>query len=184
GAGLLRGVWSLEAMMALVPKGMIPRAEEVNMDWRVLLFALGASILTGVISALAPALQTLRVDVIRNLKEGAGKAGADVARGRLRSVLIVVEVALALTLTVGAGLLLRTFANVRGVEKGFDARNTLIFYISPRGQKYDTVAKMNDLYRRALESFRGLPGVEAAALTNQLPLDGQFNMPYMLASQS
>src|SRR5262249_41172763 len=63
--------------------------------------------------------------------------------------------------------------------------NTLTFYISPRGQRYDTVAKMNDLYRRALERFRSLPGVETAALTNQLPLDGQFNMPYyMLAGQS
>ena len=184
GAGLLLAVWSLEAMMALVPKGMIPRAEEVNIDWRVLLFALGASLLTGVISGLAPALQTLRVDVIRNLKEGAGKAGAEVARGRLRGALVVVEVALALTLSVGAGLLLRTFANLRGVEKGFDARNTLTFYISPRGKGYDTVAKLNDLYRRALERFRSLPGVEAAALTNQLPLDGRFNMPYMLAGQS
>jgi predicted permease len=181
-AGLLLAVWGLEGMMALLPKDMIPRADEINIDWRVLLFALGASILTGVISGLAPALQTLRVDVIRNLKEGAGKTGANVARGRLRSVLVVVEVALALTLAVGAGLLLRTFANLRGVEKGFDARNTLTFYISWRGQRYDTVAKMNDLYRRALERFRSLPGVEAAALTNQLPLDGQFNMPYMLAA--
>jgi len=183
-AGLLLAVWGLEGMMALLPKDMIPRAEEINMDWRVFLFALGASILTGVISGLAPALQTPRVDVIRNLKEGAGKTGADLSRGRLRGVLVVVEVALALTLAVGAGLLLRTFANLRGVEKGFDARNTLTFYISPRGQRYDTVAKMNDLYRRALERFRSLPGVEAAALTNQLPLDGQFNMPYMLAGQS
>jgi predicted permease len=184
GAGLLLAVWSLEAMMALVPKGMIPRAEEVNIDWRVLLFAFGASLLTGVISGLAPALQTLRVDLIRNLKEGAGKAGAEVVRGRLRGALVVVEVALALTLTVGAGLLLRTFANLRGVEKGFDARNTLTFYISPRGKGYDTVAKLNDLYRGALERFRSLPGVEAAALINQLPLDGRFNMPYMLTGQS
>jgi predicted permease len=124
------------------------------------------------------------VDVIRNLKEGAGKTGADVARGRLRGALVVVEVALALTLTVGAGLLLRTFANLRGVEKGFDARNTLTFYISPRGENYDTVAKMNDLYRRALERFRSLPGVESAALTNQLPLNRWFNLPYRLAGQS
>jgi putative ABC transport system permease protein len=183
-AGLLLAVWGLEGTMALLPKDMIPRAEEINMDWRVLLFTLGASLLTGVISGLAPALQTLRVDVIRNLKEGAGKTGADVARGRLRGALVVAEIALALTLTVGAGLLLRTFANLRGVEKGFDARNTLTFNISPRGQRYDTVAEMNELYRRALERFRSLPGVEAAALTNQLPLDGQFNMPYMLAGQS
>src|SRR5262249_5422289 len=141
-------------------------------------------LLTGVISGLAPAVQTLRVDVIRNLKEGAGKTGADIARGRLRGLLVVAEVALALTLTVGAGLLLRTFSNLRGVEKGFDARNTLTFGISPRGKNYDSVAKMNDLYRRALERFRSLPGVETAALTNKLPLDRWFNLPYHLAGQS
>src|SRR5262249_26334181 len=88
------------------------------------------------------------------------------------------------TLTVGAGLLLRTFANLRGVEKGFDARNMLTFYISPRGENYDTAPKMNDLYRRALERFRGLPGVESAALTNQLPLNRWFNLPYRLAGQN
>jgi putative ABC transport system permease protein len=180
GAGLLLAVWGMDGMIALVPKDMIPRVEEINVDWRVLLFALGGSILTGVISGLAPALQTLRVDVIRNLKEGAGKTGADVARGRLRGVLVVVEVALALTLAVGAGLLLRTFANLLGVEKGFDERNTLTFYISPRGEKYNSVANTNDLYRRALDRLRSLPGVEAAALTNQLPLNRWFNMPYMM----
>jgi predicted permease len=184
GAGLLLAVWGLDAMMALLPKDMIPRVKEINIDWRVLLFALGASILTGVISGLAPALQTLRVDVIRNLKEGAGKTGADAMRGRLRNTLVVVEVALALTLTVGAGLLLRTFANLRGVDKGFDERNVLTFYIRSRGEEYDTVAKMNDFYRRALERLRSLPGVEAAATTNILPLNEQFNMPYMLAGQS
>src|SRR5262245_38273630 len=183
-AGLLLAVWGLEGMVALIPRGMIPRADEINMDWRVLLFALGASILTGVISGLAPALQTLRVDVNRNLKEGAGKTGADVTRGRLRGALVVVEVALALTLTVGAALLLRTFANLRGVEKGFDARHTLTFEILPKGKNYDTVAKVNDLYSRALERFRSLPGVEMAALTNKLPLDRWFNLPYRLGGQS
>jgi putative ABC transport system permease protein len=182
-AGLTLAVWGLDAMLALVPNGMIPRVEEVSVDWRVLVFTLGASLLTGVISGLAPALQTLRVDVIRNLKEGAGKTGAEVARGRMRGALVVAEIALALTLAIGAGLLLRTFANLRGVDKGFDARDTLTFYISPRGKRYDTVAKMNDLYRRALERFRSLPGVESAALTNQLPLDRWFNLPYMLAGQ-
>jgi predicted permease len=183
GAGLLLAVWGMEAILAMIPQGMLPRAGEVNMDWRVLVFALGASLLTGVISSLAPALQTLRADVNRNLKEGAGKTGAELTRGRLRGALVVVEVALALALTVGAGLLLRTFANLRGVETGFEARNTLTFNVSPRGKNYDTVAKMNDLYRRALERFRSLPGVEAAALTNRLPLDGWFNLPYRLPQE-
>jgi predicted permease len=183
-AGLLLAVWGLEAMMALAPKDMIPRAGEVQVDWRMLLFAVGSSVLTGVLSGLAPALQTLRVDVLRNLKEGVGRTGANASRGWLRNALVVIEIALALTLAIGAGLLLRTFANLHGVDKGFDARNMLTFYISPRGERYKTLANTNDLYRRALERLRSLPGVEAVAVTNKLPLDRWFNMPYRLAGQS
>lgn len=183
-AGLLLAWWGLRVMLTLVPDGMIPRAEEISLDWRVLAFALGTSLLTGVIFGLAPALQSVRVDVNQRLKDGARRAGAGVARGRLGSVLVVVEVALALALTVGAGLLIRTFANLRGVEPGFQARDLLTFSIAPRGKNYDTVAKTGDFYRRALERFGSLPGVEAAALTNKLPLDSQYNLPYKLAGQT
>jgi putative ABC transport system permease protein len=183
GAGLLLAVWGLEGILALVPQGLLPRVREVSVDWRVLLFALGASLLTGVVAGLAPALQTLRVEVNHALKEGAGRTGAELGRGRLRGVLVVAEIALALVLTVGAGLLLRTFANLRGVEPGFEARNTLSFQVSPRGKNYDSVAKLNELYRRALERVRSLPGVEAVAVTNKLPLDGWFNLPYRLPQE-
>jgi predicted permease len=182
--GLLLAIWGLDAMRTLLPEGMIPRADEISLDWRVLAFCLAVSLLTGIVFGLAPALQMLRVDVNGALKEGASKIGASSARGRLRSVLVVVEVALALALTVGAGLLLRTFANLRSVEPGFEARNLLSFQISPRGKNYDTVEKINDLYSRGLDRFRGLPGVEAAAVTNKLPLDRWLNMPYRLAGQS
>jgi putative ABC transport system permease protein len=182
--GLLLAIWGLDAMRTLLPEGMIPRADEISLDWRVLAFCLAASLLTGIVFGLAPALQMLRVDVNGALKEGASKIGAGSARGRLGSVLVVVEVALALALTVGAGLLLRTFANLRSVEPGFEAQNLLSFQISPRGKNYDTVAKINDLYLRGLERFRGLPGLEVAAVTNKLPLDQWFNLPYKLVGQS
>jgi predicted permease len=183
-AGLLLAISGLNAMLALVPEGMIPRVGEINLDWRVLVFALGASLLTGVIFGLAPALQLLRVDVNHALKEGLCRTEAEAGRGRLRSVLVVVEVALALALSVGAGLLLRTFVNLHGVDPGFEARNVLTFEISPRGKSYDSVAKLNDFYRRALERFSSLPGVETAALTNKLPLDAQYNLPYKLMGQT
>jgi putative ABC transport system permease protein len=182
--GLLLAIWGLDAMRTLVPEGMIPRADEISLDWRVLAFCLAVSLLTGIVFGLAPAWRLLRVDVNSALKEGASKIGAGSARGRLRSTLVVVEVALALALTVGAGLLLRTFANLRNVEPGFEARNLLSFQISPQGKKYDTITKINDLYSRGLERLRGLPGVEAAAVTNKLPLDRWINMPYRLAGQS
>ncbi|MEK6299416.1 MAG: ABC transporter permease [Acidobacteriota bacterium] len=182
--GLLLARWGVGAMLALVPEGVIPRTGEINADWRVLAFTLGASLLTGIIFGLAPALQTLRVDVNHVLKEGTGRTGVGTAHGVLRGVLVVVEVALALALTVGAGLLLRTFTNLRRIEPGFEARNVLTFQLSPRGTNYDTVAKLNDFYRRVLEGLGGLPGVEAVALTNRLPFDSQFNLPYRLAGQS
>jgi predicted permease len=183
GAGLLLAVWGLDAMLALLPADLLPRAGEIRIDGRVLAFALGASLLTGLLASLAPALQTWRVDATDRLKEGAGQTGADAARGRLRSALVVAEVALALTLTMGAGLLLRTFANLRGVAPGFETRHTLSFELTARGANYDTVAKINDLYGRAGERFRALPGVEAVAVTNKLPLDAWFNLPFRLAGE-
>lgn len=182
--GLLLAIWGLNVMRTLLPEGMIPRADEISLDWRVLSFCLATSLLTGILFGLAPAWYMLRLDLNGALKEGASKIGAGRARVRLRGVLVVVEVALALALTVGAGLLLRTFANLRSVEPGFEARNLLSFEISPRRNNYDSVAKINDLYSRGLERFRGLPGVEAAAVTNKLPLDRWLNMPYRLAGQS
>ena len=109
GTGVLLAVWGLKAMLALVPANMLPRAGEIDLDARVLAFALGVSVITGIIFSLAPALQTSRVDVNDALKEVNGKASAGVMPGSLRGALVVVEVALALILTIGAGLLLRTF---------------------------------------------------------------------------
>jgi predicted permease len=182
--GLLLARVGVSAVLILAPPGVIPRAREINLDWRVLTFTLGATFLTGLIFSLAPALQLLRVDVNHALKEGVGRSTAEIGRGRLRSVLVVVEVALALALSIGAGLLLRTFINLYGVNPGFEARNVLTFELSPRGKNYDSVAKLSDFYRRGLERFSALPGVETAALTNKLPLDTQFNLPYKLMGQT
>lgn len=181
--GLMLARLLVGALLALAPIGVIPRDSEINMDWRALAFTLGASVVTGIIFSLAPALQMLRIDVNDTLKEG-GRSGAETGRGRLRSALVVVEVALALALSIGAGLLLRTFINLYRVDPGFEARNVLTFEISPRGENYDSVPKLNVFYHRALETFSALPGVETAALTNKLPLDAQFNLPYKLMGQT
>ena len=125
--GLLVARFGVSAVLALAPLGVIPRASEIRLDWRVLAFTLGASVFTSLIFSLAPALQMMRVDVNHALKEGLGRTGAASGRGRLRSGLVVVEVALALALSIGAGLLLRTFVNLYGVDPGFEARNVLTF---------------------------------------------------------
>ena len=159
-AGLLLAVLGVDLLVVVIPKGLIPRAQETSLDWLVLAFTLVTAVATGLIFALAPALQAARVDVNLGLKESAGRGLA--GRGRLRSVLVVAEVALSLVLLTGAALLMRTFANLRQVDPGFDARNVLTSEIAPNGAKYDTTAKNADFFRRALERIKSLPGVEAA----------------------
>ncbi|HEX8686692.1 MAG TPA: FtsX-like permease family protein, partial [Pyrinomonadaceae bacterium] len=142
---------------------------------RVMAFTLGAAVTTGILFGTAPAWQARKVDVNASLKESPGKGAS--ARGRLRGALVVAEVALSLVLLVGAGLLIRTFANLLGVTPGFDPRNVLTFQVDLNGERYDTAAEATAFYRDALERIGRLPGVEAAAITNKLPLDWQFNMP-------
>ncbi len=172
--GLLLAVWGTDLLVAAVPENIISRPSEVSFDWRVLAFAFSAAIGTGVLFGLAPGLQAARVDVNASLKEGAGKGAGGAARGRLRGALVVIEVALSLVLLVGSMLLIRTFANLRGVAPGFDPRNVLTFQVALNGERYDTTHEAAAFYRDALQRIRSVPGVEAAAVTNVLPLEAQF----------
>ncbi|MGH9766850.1 MAG: ABC transporter permease [Blastocatellia bacterium] len=183
GMGLLIAVWGVEALTALLPQGLIPRSGEIGFDWRVLGFTLGAAVITGLIFALAPAFQAARVDVNHALKEGGGKGAIGGERGRMRSALVVAEIALALALLAGAGLLIRTFANLRQVDPGFDPGNVLTFEVAPNGNQYETTAQNTDYFRRALERIGSLPGVESAAVTSNLPLGAWLNFGVGLAGK-
>jgi putative ABC transport system permease protein len=175
-AGLLLASWGTEALAAFIPADLIPRTGEISVDSRVLLFALGAAVLTGLIFALAPALNAARVDVNHALKQGGGRGAIGDDRGRMRSALVVSEIALALVLLIGAGLLIRTFVSLRHVDPGFDSQNVLTFEVAPNGQQYDSTAKHVDYARRALERIKSMPGVEAAAVTTNLPLSRWLNL--------
>jgi putative ABC transport system permease protein len=175
-AGLLLASWGTEALVAFLPADLIPRSGEINFDWRVLTFALSAAVLTGLIFALAPAVKAARVDVNHALKQGGGKGAIGDDRGRMRSALVVSEIALALVLLIGAGLLIRTFVSLRRVDPGFDPRNVLTFEVAPNGQQYNTTAKHVDYSQRALERIKSLPGVEGAAVTSNLPLGRWLNL--------
>lgn len=179
-AGLLLAVWGTDVLIAMLPRGLLPGISDIRVDWRVLAFAAGASIATGVLFGLAPAWQARNVDVAKALKENAGRGGT--ARGRLRGTLVTGEVALSLVLLVGAGLLIRTFVNLMGVSPGFDPRNVLTCQIALNGERYDTTNEAAAFYRDALERINRLPGVEAAAVINKLPLDWQFNLPIFFPS--
>jgi predicted permease len=180
-AGLLLAVWGTELLLKMTPEGLLSNMTDVRLDWHVLTFASGAAILTGLLFGLAPAWQALKVDVNTTLKENAGRGTT--GRGRLRGALVVAEVALSLVLLVGAGLLIRTFANLRGVAPGFDPHNVLTFQLILNGERYKAASETAAFYRDALERIRRLPGVEAAAVTNRLPLDWQFNMPVVFPDQ-
>ncbi|HKC64430.1 MAG TPA: FtsX-like permease family protein, partial [Pyrinomonadaceae bacterium] len=177
-AGLLVAIWGTELLTRLIPQDFLPRVAEISMDWRVLLFAFAASVLTGLLFGAAPAWQARKVDVNTALKESASKGGT--ARGRLRGLLVVAEVSLSLVLLVSAGLLVRTFTNLLGVTPGFDPHNVLTFQINLNGERYNTTDKSAAFYRDALERISHLSGVESAAATNKLPLDWQFNLSIFL----
>ncbi|HVQ38012.1 MAG TPA: ABC transporter permease, partial [Pyrinomonadaceae bacterium] len=180
-AGLLLALWGTQVLLAAVPRRLIERADEVSFDWRVLAFTFGAAIVTGLLFGLAPVFQSRRIDVNTALKESGRRGGG--TRGRMRGVLVVTEVALSLVLLVGAMLLARTFANLRGVTPGFDPNNVLTFQVDLKGDRYKTTNQAWAFYEAGLERMRSLPGVEAAAVTNILPLSAQFNMPVAPANR-
>jgi putative ABC transport system permease protein len=180
-AGLLLAVWGTELLTALAPEDLLPRFTVIGLDARVLAFAFVTALATGLLFGLAPAWQARKVDVNTSLKEAGGRGGS--ARGQLRGALVVAEIALSLLLLIGAGLLLRTFANLLNVSPGYDPRNVLTCQIALNGERYDTTAEAAQFFQTALERIRRLPGVEVAALTNKLPLDWQFNMPVAFADQ-
>jgi putative ABC transport system permease protein len=187
-AGWLLAAWGTELLVAAMPPGLLARVSEISydwraggisFDWRVLAFTCGVAVVTGLLFGLAPAWQARRVDLNSALKEGGDKGSSGAGRGRLRSALVVAEVALSLVLLVGATLLMQTFVNLRGVEPGFDPRGVLTFQVSPGGERYDTAAKTADFYRAAIERIRAVPGVESAAVTSTLPIASRFNMPFV-----
>lgn len=181
--GTLVAVWATALLRTLIPEGLIPRAEEIGFDWRVLAFTAAAATATGIIFSLAPAISSAQVDVNQALKEGAGRGVAGAGRNRLRGALAVTEIALALVLLVGAMLLFRTFSNLRRVAPGFDSQNVLTFQVTLGGARYGSTASVTDFQRGAAERLKSLPGVLGVATTNVLPLDSQYNMPFELSSR-
>jgi putative ABC transport system permease protein len=167
GLGLLCAQWGVRAL-GVVADAALPRADEITFDHRVLLFTLGVSLLTGLLFGLAPAVQATRVDFHGALKEGA--VGA--SRQKLRSTLVVVEVALSLVLVVGVGLLLRSLVALLDVPPGFEARNLLTASINLPESRYPSAKEFIAFHDRLLERLRVLPGVDSVAVASGLPMDG------------
>src|SRR5581483_11728160 len=168
-AGLVFAWWSFSFLRQLIPETMALSAG-VKIDARIFGFTLALSVLTGIIFGLAPALQAAKVDLNEALKQGGGRTGSGSGHRRLRGALVVVEVALALVLLVGAGLLIKTFSRLRSMDIGIRPENVLTVRTTlPRG-KYGELAKRAAFYQQVLERVRTLPGVTSAGYTTAVPL--------------
>jgi putative ABC transport system permease protein len=175
--GILLAFWGTSLIAAQLPDG-IPRLQEVRVDAPVLVFTLVVSLLTGLLFGLAPALQASRPNPTEGLKEG--ERGSSGRRQRLRSVLVVGEVALTLTLLVGAGLLIQSFRRVLEVDPGFNPQNLLTMQVSvnkPNGEQNGQ--QVANFFEQLQQNVRNLPGVKSVAVSNGIPF-GSTNFPPFL----
>jgi putative ABC transport system permease protein len=167
-AGLTLAWWGTDFLISLSPPDLL-NLSQVKISAAVLGFTLVISLLTGVIFGLAPAFEATRLNLSESLKEGGKSVGGGMPAQRLRGVLVVLEVALALVLLVGAGLLIRSFARLQGVDPGFNEQNMLTMQVSLPGRKYDNDQKRISFFRQAVEQMQALPGVESVGAVNFLP---------------
>jgi predicted permease len=169
--GALLALWGVDLLLAVAPAG-IPRLDEVRVDGTVLAFAAGVTLLTGVLFGLFPALHAARANVSGMLKEG--MRGSSGGGARARSVLVVAEMALAVVLLVGAGLLIRSFANLLAVDPGFKAERVITFNVSAPDTKYENYAKRRALVADLVERMKSVPGARGAAVATTLPLSNRM----------
>lgn len=172
GLGLLLGYWGVALLPRLGP-GNIPRVDEIQIDLKVLGFTLAVSLLTGLLFGLAPALKCARQDLVQALKEGGitAKTGFRLFRhNRLRSLLAILEYALALVLLIGAGLLMNSFLRLINQNPGYDPRDVLTMQISLPRARYAQPDAQIAFYERLLEGIRGTQGVLSAGMANLMPM--------------
>ncbi len=178
--GLLLAIWGTHALVALGPSD-IPRVETVTIDARVALFLFIVTLLTSVGFGLVPALQSCTVNLNDSLKEGSRANSEGIRRNRLRSFLVASEIALALVLLIGAGLMIRTFFSLQRVDPGFNPHSVLSMVVSIAGSKEAEPGRRRIFYEQLLERVRALPGVQAAAGINHLPLAGDlWGWPFII----
>jgi predicted permease len=181
--GLMLATWgvqgALKLALSLHPEG-IPRAEEIGIDWRVLRFTIAITFLVGILFGLAPALKTGKADLRETLSEGA--RGATAARSGTQRVLVAIELAMAVILLVGAGLMIRSLTRLWSVNPGFNPENVATFYLSlaPSMQRSSPDAIRADFHQVA-ETIAAVPGVESVALENgALPMHGDAEDPFWM----
>jgi predicted permease len=178
--GLFLAAIALKITVPLLPESM-PRIDGIHLDAGVVFFALALALLTGALCGLAPAFAAIRTRVNENLKEGGRTGSAGGSHGRLRSALVVTEIAVALVLLTTAGALVRSFQKMRDVDPGFRADHVLVAGYSLPSQQYPNPTVSDAFNRSLLERLQAMPGVVSAGITNVLPASGfQGGSAYVL----
>jgi predicted permease len=181
--GLVLGIVGIRALLAINTAGLPRIGEEgalVGVDWRVVAFTAVVSVATGLLFGIMPALQSSRTDLNATLKDSTAQSGAVFRHNKARSILVVVEVALALLLLVASALLIRTLVALRSVNPGFDVSNVLTMRMSLTGPKYLQTAVVDQLLRDGVERLQAIPGVERATATCCVPLEGGYGLPFRI----
>ncbi|MBV9670195.1 MAG: ABC transporter permease, partial [Acidobacteriales bacterium] len=189
--GFLVGAFGVRSLLLLVP-GNIPRLTDPDhpqslfslLDWRIVVFTIGVSFLTGIVFGLFPALHISNPDVSSTLKEASGRSGTGRKQNRMRKILVAAEMALALTLLVGAALLIRTFVGLSKADIGIDPRQVLTLQTSLAGGTYSTTAKVDNLAVQVIRRLESLPGVESAALALGVPTEEQIDLPFNIVGRA
>jgi len=177
-ASLLLSFWGLEISRRSIPAFIIqhvPGLKHLVIDSRVLAFTLAIGLLSGIVAALAPALQASHSDINDVLKEGGRGATARAGRARLRALLVISEVALALVLLVGAGLMVKGFRHLLNADPGFDRAGVLTFHVTLAESKYNDKAGIRSFYDQAVQKLGALPGVQWAAAVTSVPGSWSWN---------
>ena len=174
GLGFLLSLWGTSLVQSIGSK-INPMFSDIHVDIRCLAFTFGISILTGLVFGLAPALQISKPNLVESLKDSGRSSGPSATRNRLRSTLVVSEIAMTLVLLICAGLLIRTIMRLRNVNTGFNTENILAMNIGLPGIKYPKPEDVASFYKQTMERIAAIPGVKAAGTTSVLPLSDNFD---------
>ena len=173
-AGVVLGSWGVNALLALNPIP-IPSYNKIGIDMTVLVFTLAASVITGIVFGLAPAWQTLRLDLSSALKEGGRGAVVETRQRRLSSLLVIAEMAMAMVLLIGAGLLLRSFARLLDVKPGFTTENLLTMQVGLPNTSYQQPQKRVQFFQQLEATLKAAPEVSDVGVVTRLPLMSTLN---------
>ncbi len=179
--GLILGAVGVRLLLGISPEAL-PRIGEggsaVTLDGNVLLFTFGVSLVTGILFGLFPAISASRPNLVAALNESNSRSGVGFRSGRIRSVLVISEMALALVLVIGAALLIRTFMKLQAVDPGFNTRHVLTMSMSISGDRFQKTGAVAQIVRDGTERLKAVPGVASVAATCCLPLHNSFGQPF------